>query len=148
VICCCRSLHRLYSFPSRTDSPVRFGQARRAALPSRRASGRPNGYEAERTEAKMTTLALHFIGPNDFVVVDDGYPIGRIRRTTERRGEVWYWNVTIPVPGVPGGTAFSLEVARATFRKAWTKTKAEIGPERLASALELAQAARERLNGK
>ena len=96
----------------------------------------------------MPNLALRFIGPNDFVVVDNGYPVGRIKLARERRGEVWYWNVTIPVPGVPGGTAFSLEVARATCRKAWTKTKAEIGPERLAPALELAQAPRERLNGK
>ena len=45
------------------------------------------------------------------------------------------WNVTIPEPGGGRGTNPSLEEAKAGFKESWLKFKAEIGPERLASAL-------------
>jgi hypothetical protein len=90
----------------------------------------------------MTALALRSIGSNDYAVIDDGYPIGRIRLAAERGGETW--NCTIPVPGAPNGTAGSLDAAKAAFRESWTKFKAAIGPERLAGALEIAEAARGR----
>ena len=96
----------------------------------------------------MVIQTLRLIGPNDFTVVEDGHPIGRIKLASERRGEIWYWNVTIPVPGVPGGSSASFEEAKAGFRRGWAKSKAEIGPERLASALELAEATRKRLGAK
>ena len=47
----------------------------------------------------------------------------------------WMWNVTIPEPGGGRGTNPSLEEAKAGFKESWLKFKAEIGPERLASAL-------------
>jgi hypothetical protein len=65
----------------------------------------------------MTDLALRFIGPNDFVVVEDSHPIGRIKLASELRGELWYWNVTIPVPGVPGGSSASLEDAKVALAR-------------------------------
>ena len=49
----------------------------------------------------MTALALRSIGSNDFAVIDDGYPVGRIRLAAERGGQTWMWNCTIPVPGRP-----------------------------------------------
>ena len=54
------------------------------------------------------------------------------------------WNITVLMPGVTNGNAESLEAAKSAFREAWAKSKAEIGPERLAQALETAQNARER----
>jgi hypothetical protein len=77
--------------------------------------------------------------------MDDGHPVGRIRYAAERTNEIWMWNVTIPEPGCGHGTCPSLEEAKAAFKESWFKFKTEIGPERLASALDLAEAARERL---
>ena len=93
----------------------------------------------------MTALALRTIGIKDYAVIEDGQPIGRIRLASERQGEVSMWNCTVLIPGVPNGNAGSLEAAKTAFRQAWEKRKAEVGPERLAQALETAQAARERL---
>ena len=92
----------------------------------------------------MTALALRSIGSNDYAIIEDGYPVGRIRLAAERGGETWMWNCTIPAPGAPSGTAGSLDAAKAAFRETWMKFKATIGPERLANALEIAEAARER----
>jgi hypothetical protein len=92
----------------------------------------------------MTNLALRSIGKSDYAVIEDGHPVGRIRLAAERHGEVWMWNCTLPVPGVPSGTVGSFQDAKATFRQSWMKCKAEIGSERLARGLETAQAARER----
>jgi hypothetical protein len=58
------------------------------------------------------------------------------------------WNVTVAVPGGGHGISTSLDGAKSAFRESWVELKAEIGPERLAAALELAEAARERLKGK
>jgi hypothetical protein len=92
----------------------------------------------------MTALALRSIGSNDYAVLDDGHPVGRIRHAAERTNEeVWLWNITIPVPGGGNGTSPSLDHAKAAFRDSWFKFKKELGPERLASALETAEAARE-----
>jgi hypothetical protein len=96
----------------------------------------------------MTTLALRLIGPSDYVVIDEGHRVGRIRRAAERINEVWLWNVTVAVPGGGHGTSTSLDAAKFAFRESWIEFKAEVGPERLASALEFAQAARERLRVK
>lgn len=98
--------------------------------------------------SRMINLALRSIGSNDYAVIDDGHPVGRIRLASQQRAEVWYWSVTIPVPGAPNGSAASLKEAKAAFVRAWTKSKIEIGPERFAKALEIAEAARERLKAK
>jgi hypothetical protein len=73
--------------------------------------------------------------PDDYAVFDDGKPVGRIRRATERRGEVGVWNQTVNVPGVANGAADSLEAAKAAFRESWLASKARITPEQLARAL-------------
>jgi hypothetical protein len=89
-------------------------------------------------------LTLRPLAPDDYAVFHDGHPVGRIRIAAERRAQVWMWNVTIPHPGAPGGTAADLEEAKAAFREAWSTFKAAIGEVRLAEALELAQNARDR----
>ena len=77
----------------------------------------------------MTALALRPIGSNDYAVIEDGNPVGRIRLAAERHREVWLWNCTVLIPGVPHGNASSLEAAKTAFRQAWVKCKAEIGQE-------------------
>jgi hypothetical protein len=84
-------------------------------------SGPPGG------EVKMTTLALRSIGSNNFAVLDDVHPVGRIRYAAERTNEVWMWNVTVAVPGGGHGTSPGLEEAKSTFKERWFKFKAEIG---------------------
>jgi hypothetical protein len=96
----------------------------------------------------MPPLSLRTIGIKDYAVLDDGHRFGRIRYAAERTNEIWMWNVTIPEPGGGHGTSPTFEEANTAFKESWTKFKAEIGPERLASALELAEAARERLKAK
>jgi len=49
----------------------------------------------------MTALALRSIGSNDYAVIDDGYPVGRIRLAAERGGQTWMWNCTIPPRAAP-----------------------------------------------
>jgi len=44
-------------------------------------------------------LALRPLANNDFAVIDDGHPVGRIRLASERSDAVWMWNITIPLPG-------------------------------------------------
>jgi hypothetical protein len=69
-------------------------------------------------------LALRPIGSNDFAVIDDGNPVGRIRYAAERTNNVWMWNVTLNIPGgVPSGTSAGLDRAKADFRTAWTAFK-------------------------
>jgi hypothetical protein len=63
----------------------------------------------------MTDLALRFIGPNDFLVVEDSHPIGRTKRASELRGEVWYWNVTIPVQAFPVVRLLALKTQRSPW---------------------------------
>jgi hypothetical protein len=96
----------------------------------------------------MTTLALRLIGPSDYVVIDEGHRVGRIRRAAERINEVWLWNVTVAVPGGGHGTSTSLDAAKFAFRESWIEFKAEIGPERLAKALELARAVEGQMTGR
>ena len=81
------------------------------------------------------------------MVVDDGYVVGRIGLAPGRWEETWVWNCTLPVAGAPSGTVSGLEDAMTAFRRSWTKFKVEIGPERLASVLNIAEAARDRLSG-
>lgn len=76
---------------------------------------------------KMTALALRSIGSNDFAVIEDGHSVGRIRLARGRHREVWMWNCTVPHLRFPSGNAGSLEAAKAAFRQAWAKNKAEIG---------------------
>ena len=67
-------------------------------------------------------LALRPIGENDFSVIREARPIGRIRLSDERAGhEAWNWSITVPLP-VPSfgvGTATSMDAAKTAFRAAW-----------------------------
>ena len=59
------------------------------------------------------------IDKNDYLVIDTGSGVGRIRFASERRPECWMWNVTVCVPGGGSGTAADLEQAKTAFRQAW-----------------------------
>jgi hypothetical protein len=73
----------------------------------------------------VTPLLLRPIGKDDYAVIEADEAIGRIRLASERRGEVWMWNVTANIPGgVPAGTSDSLDQAKADFRAAWSAFQA------------------------
>jgi hypothetical protein len=78
----------------------------------------------------MTELRLRLTWPgevtDDYVVVEDGRKIGRIRLAGERGWsghDNWLWNVTVPLPIPPdcNGSAESLDAAKVAFRAAWTQ---------------------------
>lgn len=94
----------------------------------------------------MSSLHLRRVAPDDYAVIDEGHPVGRIRRAAERTGEVWMWNVTVSIPGAGQGTADGLEAAKTAFRAFWISFKAAIGEARLRQALQEAQDARERFS--
>jgi hypothetical protein len=50
-------------------------------------------------------LALRLTAPNDYTVLEDGQPIGRIRLARERSPPIWLWTVTVTIPGPPFGDA-------------------------------------------
>jgi hypothetical protein len=76
---------------------------------------------------RIANLTLRSIGPNEYAVIEDGDPVGRIMLASKPHGEVWLWNCTLPGPGVSSGTAASPEEAKVKFRQEWTKRKAVIG---------------------
>jgi hypothetical protein len=79
-------------------------------------------------------LALRLIDPNDYIVLDDGQRIGRIRLARERSPSIWLWAVTIPLPGPPFGDAKTIDDAKARFKSAWITFKNKVGPEALMKA--------------
>lgn len=72
---------------------------------------------------RTDNLILRPIAPNEYAVIEDGNPVGRIMRAGEPRAEVWLWNCSLPGHGVSSGTAVSLEDAQADFRQEWKKRK-------------------------
>jgi hypothetical protein len=81
-------------------------------------------------------LALRLIAPNDYIVIDDGQRIGRIRLARERSPSIWLWNVIVTIHGPPFGDAKTIDEAKARFKAAWIAFKAKVGPEKLAAAYE------------
>ena len=79
-------------------------------------------------------LALRFIAPNDYTVLDDGQPVGRIRLDPDRSPPIWLWTVTVTIPGPPFGDAKSIDDAKQRFKSAWLAFKAKVGEEELAKA--------------
>jgi hypothetical protein len=79
-------------------------------------------------------LALRLIDPNDYTVLDDGQPIGRIRLARERSPSIWLWNVTVTIPGPPFGDAETIDEAKQRFNTAWSAFKDKHGAEKLAKA--------------
>jgi hypothetical protein len=79
-------------------------------------------------------LTMRMIGVNDYNVLDDGRRIGRIRFASERMPGVWLWHIQVHIPGVPLGSAASLDDAKQSFKAAWLAFKEKHGPEALAAA--------------
>ena len=80
-------------------------------------------------------LKLRSIGLSDFVVLEGGQRIGRIRLATERVPCVWIWSVTVHLPGgLPIGSSKDLDTGKAEFKAAWKALKARTPPEQLAAA--------------
>lgn len=92
---------------------------------------------------RLTVIAGE-TAPDDYTVIEDGHPVGRIRRAVERTDVEWHWRVTVTLPGGPFGTSAGFEPAKAAFRQAWTAFKATIPPEEMDRALDDARAANER----
>jgi hypothetical protein len=76
-------------------------------------------------------LALRPIGENDYVVMREARPIGRIRLSDERAGHTtWNWSITVPLP-IPSfgvGSAPTMEAAKTEFRSAWEAFYARLTP--------------------
>jgi hypothetical protein len=81
-------------------------------------------------------LSLRLIDPNDYSVLDDGQPIGRIRLARERSPPLWLWTVTVTLPSPPFGDAKTIDEAKARFKTAWIAFKAKHSPEKLEKAYE------------
>jgi hypothetical protein len=79
-------------------------------------------------------LTLRLIDPNDYVVLEDGQPIGRIRLARERSPAIWLWTVTVTIPGPPFGDAKTIDEAKSRFKAAWLAFKERVGPEALVKA--------------
>lgn len=94
-------------------------------------------------------LVARPIGADDYQVLEDGEPVGRIRHAAEEPSRRWVWNVQILVPMPPwaNGIADSREEAMASFRAAFARLKGDIGPEAYARAIGEARFARERFAG-
>lgn len=73
---------------------------------------------------------------NDYTVIFEERPIGRIREASERYGHNpgWDWNVNIPLPTPTWahGSEYDLEAAKAAFRKAWDRFYPSLSPEDIA----------------
>ena len=60
-------------------------------------------------------LALRLIAPNDYIVLEDGQRIRRIRLARERSPSIWLYNVTVTIPNAPYGDANSIDDAKSRF---------------------------------
>jgi hypothetical protein len=74
-------------------------------------------------------LNLRMIEPDDYLVLEDGQQIGRIRLAKERSPPMWSWSVNVLIPGPRFGSAESLA-------SGWEAFKARQTPEKLAIAYE------------
>jgi hypothetical protein len=79
-------------------------------------------------------LALRPIAPNDYIVLEDRQPIGRIRLARERTPPIWVWHVTVTIPGPPFGDAKTIHDAKVRFMAAWLAFKDKVGAEAPAAA--------------
>jgi hypothetical protein len=80
-------------------------------------------------------LKLRSIGLSDYSVLEGEQRIGRIRFAGERQPGVWLWNVTVRLTGgLPMGSSWDLDTAKADFKVAWEALKARTTPEQLLAA--------------
>jgi hypothetical protein len=72
-------------------------------------------------DGSFLMLALRLIAPNDYIVLEDRQPIGRIRLARERTPPIWLWTVTVTIPGPPFGTP-----RHASRQRGWrSRTRSE-----------------------
>lgn len=70
---------------------------------------------------------------NDYCVLFNGRPIGRIRQGTERvSGWDWVINPPLPIPTWGRGAADDLDAAKTAFREAWDRFYATLTPHEIA----------------
>ena len=62
------------------------------------------------------TTCPSLIAPNEYIVVEDRQPIGRIRHARERTPPIWVWHVTVTIPGPPFGLSAGIFLAHAAYR--------------------------------
>ncbi|MGW1422652.1 hypothetical protein ACWAT4_21360 [Bradyrhizobium manausense] len=76
--------------------------------------------------------------PDDYAVIWDGLPIGRIFRSASVGGaDAWSWSVAlpnVPQPSAHRGRATSLDQAKAQFRIAWTDLQGQISYDQIRQA--------------
>ena len=91
-------------------------------------------------------LALRLTAPNDYTVLEDGQPIGRIRLARERSPPIWLWTVTETIPGPPFGDAKTIDEAKARFKEAWAHVQGSSASKHGSEALTKAYAAMNHAN--
>jgi hypothetical protein len=82
------------------------------------------------------SLTRRRLDDDDYSILEDGQPIGRIRHARDRTPPLWLWTVTVTIPGPPFGSADSIDAAKRAFKAAWLDFKERVGPGRLAKAYE------------
>ena len=82
-------------------------------------------------------LNLRPIDPNDYLALEDGQRIGRIRLSNERTPPIWSWSVNVRLPGPPYGSAEDLAQPKEAFRSAWKTFKAKHDAAKLAAAYDV-----------
>ncbi len=80
--------------------------------------------------------------PDDYVVIWDELPIGRIFKSVGVGGnQIWSWSAGLPnVPQRSNhrGRADSLEQAKVQFRTAWAEIKEDVSYDQIKEAREMA----------
>ncbi len=80
--------------------------------------------------------------PDDYVVIWDDLPIGRIFRSIGTGGaHIWSWSAGLPnVPQRSNhrGRADTLDQAKAQFRTAWAEIKADLSYDQIKAARDMA----------
>lgn len=80
--------------------------------------------------------------PDDYIVIWEDLPIGRIMRSVAvGGGDTWSWSAGLPnVPQRPShrGRADTLDLAKAAFRKAWDELRDDLSYEDVREARRLA----------
>ena len=103
----------------------------------------------ERWTLKSTTALMGW-GINhpgaDWTVLRDGENVGRIstRIASPPGSEPWGWFVTLAVPQVASGIAWTFDEAKRSWREAWDCIVAKHGEVAVQKALKAARVARER----
>lgn len=76
----------------------------------------------------MRELFLRLTWPgevaDDYLVMDDGQKVGRIRLATERTPAAWNWHINIHDPSATrNGNAPTLDAAKSEFKTTWFEVR-------------------------